>query len=243
MFIMGISIGIREIDAPSALCRNLRKDVVKVRMDDIKGFEDLVSYEHIVPLDKARSLINDWEAFMKRNKVNSETDVIYMDKLKDENDIEFLNEHAEKICTGWIEMVDVKEEKRDLVISSSKKENRLTGWDMLSFDEMNEMCGSCPLSWDKGRGCIGTFGPSDSMLPEIARKYDCTIVASVPKGAEEGRIYNSDDAAKLMKEVDVLKNALPEEGKMMVRRYSGPVERLEAVAKISVSEGCGFYFF
>ena len=44
-------------------------------------------------------------------------------------------------------------------------------------------------------------------------------------------------------EVEILNKALPEEGKMMVRRYSGPVERLEAVARISVEEGCGFYFF
>lgn len=41
----------------------------------------------------------------------------------------------------------------------------------------------------------------------------------------------------------VLREALPVEGKMMVRRYSGPVDRMEAVARIAKSEGCGFYFF
>ena len=243
MLKMGISIGIREIDAPSASCKNLRKEVIKVRMDDIKGFEDMVSYDHIVTLDKAHSVMSDWEAFVKRNKVNAETDAIYMDKLKDEEDIKLLSKHADKVCTGWIMLADVDNGKKDSVISASKKENRLTGWDMLSFDEMNEMCANCPLSWDKGRGCIGSFGPNDSLLPGIAEKYKCEIVASIPKGAAEGRIYDSNDAAKLIKEVEILNKALPEEGKMMVRRYSGPVERLEAVAKISVSEGCGFYFF
>ena len=46
-----------------------------------------------------------------------------------------------------------------------------------------------------------------------------------------------------MKEVEILKDALPTEGKVYVNRYKGPVERMEAVAKISVSEGCGWYFF
>ena len=129
------------------------------------------------------------------------------------------------------------------MLSASKKENRLTGWDMLSFDEMNEMCLKCKLSWDKGRGCIGSFGPSDSLLPGIAEKRGCKIVASVPEGVSSGRIYTPDDAKVLLKEIELLTEALPEEGKMMVRRYSGPLERMNAVAGISVSEGCGFYFF
>jgi len=240
---MGISIGICEIDAPSALCKDLRVNIIKVRVDDFKGFEDLTGYDHIVSLEKARSLVGDWEVFMKRNRISEETDAIYMDKLKNEDDIRLLEKSAEKICTGWVNLSDVDAKRKDAVISASKKENRLTGWDMLSFDEMNETCATCKLSWDKGRGCIGAFGPNDSLLPEIAKKYGCEIVSSVPKGVETARRYDSKEGAKLVEEVEILRKALPEEGKMMVRRYSGPLDRLEAVAKISVSEGCGFYFF
>ena len=59
----------------------------------------------------------------------------------------------------------------------------------------------------------------------------------------EGKRFTSEDAEELLREVEVLREALPAEGKMMVRRYSGPVDRMEAVARISKSEGCGFYFF
>lgn len=240
---MGISIGICETDAKSALCRDLRMNIVKVRVDNISGLEDLAGYDEIVSLDDARSLVGDWEAFMKRNRINAETDAIYMDKLKNDDDIALLKKKAEKVSTGWVDMSKVSASDREKVIALSKKENRMTGWDMLSFDDMNEMCLKCPLSWDKGRGCIGAFGPNDSLLPGIAEKRGCTIVASVPEGARSGRIYTPNDAAELLKEIDVLTVALPEEGKMMVRRYSGPLERMEAVARISVSEGCGFYFF
>ncbi len=240
---MGISIGICETDAKSALCRELRMNVVKVRVDDIAGMEDLAGYDDVVSLEDAHSLIDDWEAFMKRNRINAETDAIYMDKLKNETDIELLKSKAKRVSTGWVEMDKVSDSDKEKVLSASKKENRLTGWDMLSFDEMNEACLKCPLSWDKGRGCIGSFGPNDSLLPGIAERRGCEIVASVPEGARTGRIYSPDDAARLVKEIEVLTIALPEEGKMMVRRYSGPLERMDAVAKISVSEGCGFYFF
>jgi hypothetical protein len=114
---------------------------------------------------------------------------------------------------------------------------------MLSFDEMNDMCKRCELSWDKGRGCIGSFGPDNSMLPGIAEKRGCKIVASVPEGAKSGRRYTPEDAKILLKEIETLTIALPEEGKKMVRNYSGPLERMNAVANISVKEGCGFYFF
>ena len=47
----------------------------------------------------------------------------------------------------------------------------------------------------------------------------------------------------LKKEVEILTAALPEEGKVYVRRYGGVLERLDAVADICVKEGCGFIFF
>ena len=240
---MGISIGIRETEAKSALCRDLRTNVIKVRVDNIAGMESLAGYDDIVSLENAKALVGDWEAFLKRNRINAETDAIYMDKLKNDADIALLKPKAVRTSTGWVDMSKVSGSEKNKVLAASKKENRLTGWDMLSFEEMNEMCLKCKLSWDKGRGCIGSFGPNDSLLPGIAEKRGCKIVASVPEGAKSGRAYTPDDAKALLKEIDILAKALPEEGKMMVRRYEGPLERMKAVAEISVSEGCGFYFF
>ncbi|MCL2295619.1 MAG: hypothetical protein FWC29_00865 [Methanomassiliicoccaceae archaeon] len=240
---MGISIGIREIDAKSALCRDLRLNVIRVRVDNTAGMESLAGYDDIVSLENARALIGDWEAFLKRNRINPETDAIYMDKLKNDADIALLKPKAVRTSTGWVDMEKVSGPNKEKVLAASKKENRLTGWDMLSFEEMNEMCLKCKLSWDKGRGCIGSFGPNDSLLPGIAEKRGCKVLASVPEGAKSGRTYTPDDAKVLLKEIEILTKALPEEGKMMVRRYSGPLERTKAVADISVSEGCGFYFF
>lgn len=240
---MGINIGICETEAPSAPCRELRANIVKVHLDDPTGYEQYMERDVKVDLETARQAVGDWDAFIKRNRINPDTDAIYIDKVKKEEDRAVLEPLSESVCTGWITTEGLPGDVKDEVISKASPEDRLTEWDMLSFDEMNEMCANCPLSWDKGRGCIGAFGPDNSLLPEIAGRHGCGIVASVPDAVKEGRRFTSEDAKELLREVEVLRAALPEEGKMMVRRYSGPVDRMEAVAKISVSEGCGFFFF
>ncbi len=240
---MGINIGICETEAPSAPCRELRGNIVKVHLEDPSGFEEHMEYDVKVDLDTAKEAVGDWDAFIKRNRINPETDAVYMDKVKKDDDRALLEPLAQRVCTGWIVVEGLPEDVRGQVLERAGSEDRLTGWDMLSFDEMNEMCANCPLSWDKGRGCIGAFGPDNSLLPEIAGRHGCPIVASVPDAVREGKRFTSEDAEELLREVAVLREALPEEGKMMVRRYSGPVDRMEAVAKISVSEGCGFFFF
>ena len=240
---MGINIGICETEAPSAPCRELRGNIVKVHLEDPSGFEEHMEYDVRVDLEAAKEAVGDWDAFIKRNRINPETDAVYMDKVKKDDDRALLEPLAQRVCTGWIVVEGLPEDVRGQVLERAGSEDRLTGWDMLSFDEMNEMCANCPLSWDKGRGCIGAFGPDNSLLPEIAGRHGCPIVASVPDAVREGKRFTSEDAEELLREVAVLREALPEEGKMMVRRYSGPVDRMEAVAKISVSEGCGFFFF
>lgn len=240
---MGINIGICETEAPSAPCRELRANVVKVHLEDPSGFEEYMEYDTKVELDAAKDAVGDWDAFIKRNRINPETDAVYMDKVKKDDDRALLEPLAQRVCTGWIVTEGLPDDVREKVLKRAGSDDRLTGWDMLSFDEMNDMCANCPLSWDKGRGCIGAFGPDNSLLPEIAGRHGCPIVASVPDAVREGRRFTPEDAEELLREVGVLREALPEEGKMMVRRYSGPVDRMEAVAKISVSEGCGFFFF
>lgn len=240
---MGINIGICETEAKNALCKDLKKDIISVKVNDPKGFEDVVAYDEIVTLENAHELFGDWEAFMKRNRINAETDAIYLDKIKNDADLDILKSKSEKVCTGWIDTKKLDGQRIEEAISASSEENRRTGWDLLEFDEMSKMCSECPVSWDKGRGCIGSFGPDNSLLPEIAERRGCKIVGSVPTSAASRRIYGPDDAKELLREIEILETALPEEGKMMVRRYSGPLERMKAVAEISVSEECGFYFF
>ena len=240
---MGINIGICETEAPSAPCRELRANIVKVHLDDPSGFEEYMEYDTKVDLDTAKKAVGDWDAFIKRNRINPETDAVYMDKVKKDDDRATLEPLAQRVCTGWIVTEGLPDDVREKVLAKAGADDRLTGWDMLSFDEMNDMCANCPLSWDKGRGCIGAFGPDNSLLPEIAGRHGCPIVASVPDAVKEGKRFTPEDAEELLREVGVLREALPEEGKMMVRRYSGPVDRMEAVARISVSEGCEFFFF
>jgi len=240
---MGINIGICEMEAKNASCRELRSTIIKVHVNDPKGFEDLVQYEELVELDAAKEAVGDWAAFIKRNRINEETDAVYMSKVKKDEDIALLQPISKKVCTGWIPMEGVPDDRKESILKIASKDDIITGWDQLEFDEMNELCSKCPLSWDKGRGCIGAFGPDTSKLPGIAEKYNCPITASAPESAKTHKIFSPKDAEALLKEVEILREALPKEGKVFVNRYGGPVDRMEAVAKISVAEGCGWYFF
>lgn len=64
----------------------------------------------------------------------------------------------------------------------------------------------------------------------------------MPEAAASKKEFTPADAEALAKEVALLREVLPSEGKMMVRRYSGPLERLGEVARVSMEQGCGFYF-
>lgn len=237
---MGINIGIDIANSPKAPCRELRTTVIRIHA----GSEhmDLMDRDLVVPLERAKGAVDDWEAFLKRNRLNPEIDSVYLEKIKKKEDLELLTPIADAVPTGWITVSELPDGDRDMVLGSVKGDV-VTGWDMLSFDEMESMCSSCPLSWDNGRGCIGAFGPDNSLLPEIADRHGCPIVASVPESVRTSRIFPVDDAGELLRECGVLTEALPEEGKMMVRRYNGPVERMTAAAKAAIEGDCGFYFF
>ena len=121
-------------------------------------------------------------------------------------------------------------------------DNLLTKWDTVPLEETNVICGKCPMSWDKGRGCIGSFGPETSQLPEIAEKYGLPIVARVPALAASREKLSAEDAKKLVQECQVLKEKLPIEGKGPARRYGGVVERMELMADLCAKNGMRFYF-
>ena len=240
---MGISIAICEKDAPSAPCAKAKKEIRKVLVDDCKEFGDAAEYDEIVSLEDAHAIFPDYEAFAKRNRINDETDVIYMEKVKKDDDIAALKPKMVRRYTGWVDISKLSAADAEKAVAASLPENRITAWDQVDFDEANAICAACPLSWDKGRGCIGAYGPDSSQLPDIASRHGCTIIASAPAGAESGRIYTPEDAKTLAEEVRKITEILPSEGKMAVHRYSGPVERLGLVADICVREGIGFYFF
>lgn len=238
---MGINIAISYTESEGALCNKLRAETVKVHVPSEKGFEDVAEYDRFVTYEDAKAAVDDWAAFVKRNRLNEEADAVYLTKIKKDEDMAIMEPLAKSVCTGWICMDKLDGARRKEALD--RADDKVTEWDRLEFDEMNEMCASCPLSWDKGRGCIGIFGPENSMLPEIAGRHGCPIVASVPDAVAKEKRFGKGDAEKLLKEVEALKAALPDEGKLMVRRYSGTLDRLEAMAKAAVEQKCGFYFF
>jgi hypothetical protein len=88
-----------------------------------------------------------------------------------------------------------------------------------------------------------TNGPRNPMLPGIAEKAGCPIIAGVPAAAETMRKFTPKDAEALLKEVEIMRPALVADSKMAVHRYSGVLDRLEAMAKACIANDCGFYFF
>jgi hypothetical protein len=236
-------MAICELDSDDSLCKKAKLTIVRVHLDSIVGLEEHAEYDLVVSNTAAKKVFGDaWERFLKRNRLDGEQEQIYLDKVKKETDREMLIPHSEKRYTGWFVMADLPSEVAEEVLSRKGDDDLLTGWDMISFDEMNSTCAACELSWDKGRGCIGTFGPDSSLLPEIAEKYGCKIIAKVPKLAENGEKLTVDDAKRLLEEIVLLREKLPDEGKMMVRRYGGVLDRLEKMAEVCTRFGARFYF-
>jgi len=242
---MGISIAICETDSDGALCKAGKTDIKKVFLRDVKGFEDYAESDVTMSAKEAKEAMGaEWEAFLKRNRVDPEAEVIYMDKVKNDADRALLAPKMKKTYTGWIMLDKAPADVRKKVIEASSVDDRLTGWDMLSFEEMGETCKKCGLSWDKGRGCIGDFGPESSLLPQIAKKHNLPIVANVVESAKAKRAFSGDDAKELLREVQVLREKMPEEpkGKLLMSRYGGVLERLEGVANIALKYKTRFYF-
>jgi len=230
------------MDAPGAACREMKSDYRKVLVDNPADYPERADSDLIVPLDRAKAAVGDWAGFAKRNRIPEDSFEVHISLLRDEGDIETLTPLAEKVLNGWIDVVGMPREEVEGIVDRAGRASAVTAWELLSFEELREACLSCPLSWDKGRGCIGNFGPDDSLLPGIAEKHGCPIIASVPEAAASKKEFTPADAEALAKEVALLREVLPSEGKMMVRRYSGPLERLGEVARVSMEQGCGFYF-
>ena len=242
---MGISIAICETDSAEALCKAGKTDIKRVFLKNVKGHEDYAESDVTMSAAEAKDVMGaEWENFLKRNRIDPEAEVIYMDKVKNDVDRAHLAPKMRKTYTGWVVLDKVPAEVRKKVIEASSPDDRLTGWDMLSFEEMGETCKRCGLSWDKGRGCIGDFGPESSLLPQIAKKLDLPIVANVVESAKTKKTFSPDDAKELLREVQVLREKMPNEpkGKLLMSRYGGVLERLEGVANIALKYKTRFYF-
>lgn len=237
-----VDIAICEMEAERAPCRNLKLQLVKVMVgkDDFVEFQE---YDEAVSIEDAQKAFPDFEAFKKRNRFNDKNTLFLMNRIKNDEDRETLKPYVEKIPNGWVNLTALGEEDKKKVLAKCSESDRINAWDCLTFEEMDESCEKCPLCWNKGNDCIGTFGPETSKLPEIAEKYGCPIIASAIESSRTEKKFTAEDAKELLREADLLAPRLIDEGKMAAHRYSGPVERLQAIAKVCIAENCGFFFF
>ncbi|MGQ9586795.1 MAG: hypothetical protein ACUVT7_00210 [Thermoplasmata archaeon] len=242
---MGLNMAITELESDKALCRGKKLSTVKVFLDDPSRWEAYVEVEKIVDLKKAAEKLGKekMDVLLKKSRLKVEGDELYLEKVKDEADRRTLAPFVKEVKTKWVLVERVPSGMRKDLVSSAKKENVVTEWDLLEFDEMYATCGKCGLSWDSKKGCVGNFGPSGSPVPELAKKYGLSILSRVNELAESKTVLTSKDAGKLLDEIKVLREKAPAEGKMIVRRIEGTLGRLEAMAACARDYGVGFYFF
>ena len=242
---MGLNMAIMELESDKSLCKNKKLSVVKVFLDDPGRWEKHVEVDRIVDLKAASDKMGreKIDALLKKARLKPEGDELFLEKVKDEDDRKVLMPFVKEVKTKWILMEKVPAADRNALQATAKKENTVTEWDLLEFDEMYATCGKCGLSWDNKKGCVGNFGPSGSPVPELAKKHGLNILSKVNELAEQKKILTPKDADELLKEVKVLREKAPAEGKMIVRRIEGTLNRLEAMAKCAKEFNVGFYFF
>jgi len=242
---MGLNMAITEIESDKALCKGKKLSTVKVFLDDPGRWDKFVEVDKIIDLKAAAAKLGQdkLDAIIKKTRLKVEGDEVYLEKIKDPADQKTFAPFVKEVKTKWILVEKVPSAERKDVIGTAKKENTVTEWDLLEFDEMYATCGKCGLSWDNKKGCVGNFGPSGSPVPELAKKYGLNLLAKVNEAAEQKKIFTSKDADELLKEVKVIREKSPAEGKMIVRRIEGTLNRLEAMAKCAKDYNVGFYFF
>ena len=242
---MAINMAITELESEKALCKNKKLTTVKVFFEQPGRWEKYMEVDRIVDLKKAAEKLGKekMDAFFKKTRLKPEGDELYLEKVKDDADRKMLEPFVKEVKTKWVLVEKVPSEMRKDVIAEAKKENVVTEWDLLEFDEMYATCGKCGLSWDSKKGCVGNFGPSGSPVPELAKKYGLNMLAKVNESAEARKVFTPKDAEELLKEIKVIREKSPAEGKMIVRRIEGTLNRLEGMAKCAKDHNVGFYFF
>jgi hypothetical protein len=242
---MGLNMAIMELESDKSLCKGKKLSTVKVFLDDPGRWEKHVEVEKIVDLKAAAAKLGQakLDEMLKKTRLKVEGDELYLEKVKDPENQKTLAPFVKDVKTKWVLVEKVPASERKDLVAAAKKENTVTEWDMLEFEEMYATCGKCGLSWDNKKGCVGNFGPSGSPVPDLAKKYGLNLLAKVNEAAEAKKIFTSKDADELLKEVKVIREKSPAEGKMIVRRIEGTLNRLEAMAKCAKDYNVGFYFF
>ncbi len=242
---MGLNMAITELESEKALCRGGKQTVVKVFLEDPGRWEKSMEVDRIVDMKKATEKLGKAKVddFLKRSRVKLEGDELYLEKVKDDADKKMFEPFVKEVRTKWLLMEKVPAAERKGVVESAKKENVVTEWDLLEFDEMYATCAKCGLSWDNKKGCVGNFGPSGSPVPELAKKYGLPLLTKVNELAAQKKVLTAKDADEILKEVKVLREKAPAESKMIARRIEGTLNRLEAMAKCAKDYNVGFYFF
>lgn len=242
---MGLNMALTEIESDKALCKGKKLSTVKVFLDDPGRWDKHVEVDRIVDLKAAAAKLGQdkLDAMIKKARLKVEGDELYLEKVKDPADQKALAPFVKDVKTKWILVEKVPVAERKDLVASARKENTVTEWDLLEFDEMYATCGKCGLSWDNKKGCVGNFGPSGSPIPELAKKYGLSLLAKVNEAADARKLFMSKDADELLREVKVIREKSPAEGKMTVRRIEGTLNRLEAMAKCAKEYNVGFYFF
>jgi len=242
---MGLNMAIMELESDKALCKGKKLSTVKVFLENPGRWDRYVEVDRIVDLKAAAAKLGQdkLDAMLKKMRVKVEGDDLYLEKVKDPADQKVLAPFVKEVKTRWILVEKVPPSEAKDLVAAAKKENTVTEWDLLEFDEMYETCGKCGLSWDSKKGCVGNFGPSGSPVPDLAKKHGLSMLAGVNEAAETKKVFTPRDADELLREVKVLREKAPAEGKMMVRRIEGTLNRLEAMAKCAKEYGVGFYFF
>jgi len=242
---MGLNMAITELESDKALCKGRKLSVTKVFLEDAGRWEKYAEVDRIVDLKKASEKLGKerMDAFIKKSKLKVEGDELYLEKVKDEADRKMFEPFVKEVKTKWVLVEKVPSGERGALVTSAKKENSVTEWDLLEFDEMYATCAKCGLSWDNKKGCVGNFGPSGSPVPELAKKYGLSVLAKVNELAEKKTVLSPKDADQLLKEVKALREKAPAEGKMIVRRIEGTLNRLDAIAKCAKDYNVGLYFF
>jgi len=242
---MGLNMALTEIESDKALCKGKKLSTVKVFLDDPGRWEKHVEVDRIVDLKAAAAKLGQekLDAIIKKARLKVEGDELYLEKVKDPADQKTFAPFVNEVKTKWVLVEKVPAADRKDLVASAKKENTVTEWDLLEFEEMYATCGKCGLSWENKKGCVGNFGPSGSPVPELAKKYGLNLLAKVNEAAESKKLFTPKDADELLKEVKVIREKSPAEGKMIVRRIEGTLNRLEAMAKCAKEFNVGFYFF
>ena len=238
-------MAITELETEKALCRTKKMTLAKVYVDDPSKWAGLVEVDRVVDLKKAAAKLGreKVDAILKKGRLAPEGDELYLEKVKDPEDQKVLAPLAAEVKTNWIVLEKVPAERRKDVIAAANRPNSVTEWDLVEFDDMYATCARCGLSWDNKKGCVGNFGPSASPVPDLAKKYGLPLLAKVAELGEKKTVLTPKDAEELLREVKVIREKSPAEGKMTVRRIEGTLNRLEAMANCSKEFGVGFYFF